>query len=195
MKKPQVKHNESALACAARRGDKDALARLLQDNWPWLKGLVYNVLGNTDDVDEALQDVCVLTLKKISTLREPERFRGWLAVVARNAALGLRQKRSRRPIQLEELLTAEQMDGEENGHVVNQLIRQEQHQQVLEAITMLPEKYREVFILKYMKDLSYAQIGEILDLPLTTIQIRLVRARRMIYNRMTGKPADKVPRT
>jgi DNA-directed RNA polymerase specialized sigma24 family protein len=130
MKKPQAKQNESALVCAARRGDKDALARLLQDNWPWLKGLVYNVLGNTDDVDEALQDVCVLALKKISTLREPERFRGWLAVVARNAALGLRQKRSRRPIQLEELLIAEQMDGEENEQVVNRLIRQEQHQQV-----------------------------------------------------------------
>ena len=35
--------------------------------------------------------------------------------------------------------------------------------------------------------MTYARIAEILDLPLTTVQIRLVRARRMIYERLTGK--------
>lgn len=54
---------------------------------------------------------------------------------------------------------------------------------------------REVFVMKYMKDMTYSEIGEIMELPITTVQIRLVRARRMIYNRMTGKPTDKVPRT
>lgn len=190
MRTSRTELNESALVCAARQGDKEALARLLYDNWPWLKGLAYSVLGNTDDVDEALQNLCVLVLEKISTLREPERFKGWLAAVARNVALSIRQKRSRRPLQLDELLANEQ-----NEPTINLIIRQEQHQQVLKAIAVLPEKYREVFILKYMKDMSYARISEILDLPITTVQIRLVRARRMIYNRLTGKPVDKVPRT
>ena len=42
-------------------------------------------------------------------------------------------------------------------------------------------------MLKYSEDLTYAQMAEILDVPLTTIQIRLVRARKMIYQRITGK--------
>jgi len=75
------------------------------------------------------------------------------------------------------------------------MVRREQQEQVLEAVKKLPEKYREVFVLKYIKDMSYAEIAEILDLPVTTVQIRLVRSRRMIYNRLTGKPTDKVPRT
>jgi len=49
--------------------------------------------------------------------------------------------------------------------------------------------------MKYVDDLSYNQISEILNIPVTTVQIRLVRARRMILNHLTGKPNDKVPRT
>jgi len=182
------------MVCAARGGDKQALAQLLQDNWSWLKGLTYNVLGNIADVDEALQDLCVLTLENIATLREPERFKGWLAAVARNAALARRRKRSCQPIQLDDLLAQQQLAGDKEN-ALDKLVRQEHHQLLLDAISLLPEKYWGVFVLKYMNDLPYAQISEILDLPLTTVQIRLVRARRMLYNRLTGKTNHKVPRT
>ena len=39
------RQNEAALACAARRGDREALRELLVRNWVWLKGLVYSVVG------------------------------------------------------------------------------------------------------------------------------------------------------
>jgi DNA-directed RNA polymerase specialized sigma24 family protein len=40
--------------------------------------------------------------------------------------------------------------------------------------------------------MTYARIAEILDVPVTTVQIRLVRARRMILERVTGKNKSKV---
>lgn len=194
MRSSNPKQNESALVCAARQGDREALQKLLEIHWRWLKGLLYSVLGNPDDVDEALQSVCVLLLDKIGTLKDPESFKPWLATVARNLALTQRQRRSRNPAALEEISTArETADPQKN--VVEEIVRQEKHRQILEAIEMLPEKYREVFVMKYMQDMAYAEISEILNLPVTTVQIRLVRARRMIQNRLTGKPIDKVPRT
>jgi DNA-directed RNA polymerase specialized sigma24 family protein len=49
-----------------------------------------------------------------------------------------------------------------------------------------------VFMLQHSGDLTYGQIAEILDVPVTTVQIRLVRARRMIYNDVTNKNRKKV---
>lgn len=190
--KPQP--NESALVCAARQGDQEAVVKLLECNWRWLKGLAYNLLGNPDDVDEVMQNICILVIQKIGTLREPERFRPWLTTVARHAALAYRQQRSQRPIQLDDLLLAQQQAAE-NENVAEVLDREDAQQKILAAVRLLPEKYGELFIMKYVDDLSYNQISEILNIPVTTVQIRLVRARRMILNHLTGKPNDKVPRT
>lgn len=186
--------NESALACLARDGNREALARLLENNWAWLKGLAYNIIASPEAVEDILQNVCVLCLEKISTLREPERFKPWLATVARNAALGYRQKRSKEPSQLGELSAVHRLDPSREN-IVDRLGEKEQAQQVLDALKKLPEKYREVFILKHIKEMSYADIGEIIESPITTVQIRLVRSRRMLYNYLTGKPNAKVPRT
>lgn len=194
MSSSDPRQNEAALACAARQGDRQAIQKLMQTNWTWLKGLLYSILGNPDQVDDALQNVCVRVIEKVHTLKNPESFRPWLATVARHSALSQRTKNSKNPVSLNELLAAQQM-ADNQGDTAEKIVKQEQHKLILEAIKQIPEKYREVFVLKYVKDMTYAEIADTLDLPITTIQIRLVRARRMIYNRMTGKPTDKVPRT
>jgi RNA polymerase sigma-70 factor (ECF subfamily) len=70
--------------------------------------------------------------------------------------------------------------------------QKELYGQIIGAIRLLPEKYRQVFMLQHSGDLTYGQIAEILDIPITTVQIRLVRARRMIYNTVTNKDSKKV---
>jgi len=187
-------YNETALVSQARCGDVQAVQRLLEAHWNWLKGLAYNVLGNIHEVDDVLQNICLIVLQKIHTVREPERFRPWLATVARHAALAWREQNRKKIVQLADL-PAEPKDPAQTGSQMEQMVLREQHDRLLEAVGELPEKYREVFLLKYMEDQSYAQIAEELDVPITTVQIRLVRARRMLANRLSGKQNDKVPRT
>ena len=102
--------NERALVCAAQRGDKEALQLLFRENWSWLKGLVYSIVGNADDLDDVLQDICVRVIRKIDTLREPERFRPWLAVLARRLTLQYRRQRANRPKQIPVELAQERPD-------------------------------------------------------------------------------------
>jgi RNA polymerase sigma factor (sigma-70 family) len=185
------KQNESALVCAAQRSDKEALQRLLTRNWPWLKGLVYSILGNVDEVDDVLQDICVRVISKIDTLREPERFRPWLAVLARRQALRHRQQKARRPGSLKEE-TAELQCDDKAEQLFEKVEQKEQCRLILETVQSLPEKYRQVFMLAYAGDLTHGNIAEILDVPITTVQIRLVRARRMVYDRVSGKERNKV---
>jgi RNA polymerase sigma-70 factor (ECF subfamily) len=189
----EAKQNESALVCAAQRHDKEALQLLLMRNWLWLKGLVCSVVNDADDVDDVLQDICVRVIRKIDSLREPERFRPWLAVLARRLALRHRQRKAQRPSPLHEELAQRQWD-EKSQKLLEGIEQREQYQQILQAVRLLPEKYRQVFVLEYSSDLTYGQIAEILDVPITTVQIRLVRARRMIYDRVSDKDINKVCR-
>ncbi|MGD2093556.1 MAG: RNA polymerase sigma factor [Phycisphaerales bacterium] len=185
------KKNEPALVCAAQRGDKEAMQLLFRRNWTWLKGLVYSTLHDTKDIDDVLQDICVRVIRKIDSLRQPERFRPWLAVLARRIAIKHSRKKTQRTILLNEEISEHKAD-EKATRILENLEQQEQYQQILDAIKLLPEKYRQVFILGHIDELTYQKIAEILDIPLTTVQIRIVRARRMIYKQVTGKDKNKV---
>lgn len=194
----QITQNESALASAAQRHDKEALQTLLERNWAWLKGLVFSIVGDPGEVDDVLQDICVRVISKIDTLRQPERFRPWLAVLARRQALRHRQQRAARPVPLssglftqDEELASVKPD-EKAGESFLAIENREQCRKIWEAVQSLPEKYRQVFVLQHAGDLTYGQIAEVLDVPLTTVQIRLVRARRMVIDRVAGEDKSKV---
>jgi len=189
--KVKKRQNESALVYSAQRGDKEAMQLLLTRNWTWLKGLVYSIIGQADLIDDVLQDICVRVIRKIDSLREPECFRPWLAVLARREALKCRQNRAKQPMQLQEEFT-ELASDEKARQSYENLEQKELYRQISKAIQSLPEKYRQVFMLQHSGDLTYGQIAEILDIPITTVQIRLVRARRMIYNTITNKDSKKV---
>ena len=178
--------NEAALVCAARGGDKHALQTLLRQNWGWLKGLAYSVVGSSQDLDDVMQEICVRVISKIETVREPERFGAWLAVLARNTAMRYSQRRAQSPV----VADTEEVSRRVAGHVgtpLDEIEQKETCRRVLDAVKALPDKYREAFMLQHSSGLTYAQIAEILDIPITTVQIRLVRARRMVLERLKGR--------
>jgi RNA polymerase sigma-70 factor, ECF subfamily len=178
--------NERALVRAAQRGDREALQLLFRRNWAWLKSLAYSVVQNADDTDDILQDICVRVISKIKSLRQPERFRPWLAILARRVALRYRQQKAQRKTMMDKELTPLELDTE-SPQLLENIEQKEQYRLILSAVKSLPEKYRQVFILEHVNDLTYRQIAEILDIPITTVQIRLVRARRMLYDWVSEK--------
>jgi len=182
--------NESALASQACRGDRRALRRLLLQQWSWMRAMVWGIVGDPHDADDVLQDVCVRVLSRIETLREPERFRPWLASVVRHEAISFRRRRKRRPGPLDPV-RAEGIPAAGTASAEDQEDRRRLH----EAIEALPPKYREVLMLQLTGHYSYADIAELLGVPVTTVQVRLVRARRMVHDHMMGIPVNRVPRT
>lgn len=179
--------DELELVVAASGGDKEALQRLLKANWGWLKGLVYSVLGGAQDLDDVMQEVCLRVIQCIGSLREPERFRGWLAVVARRAALNCHRRRPAKVIPFDgDALPEYAVDDVDDP--LEDIEKKELCGRILTAVQRLPEKYREVFLLAHTGELSYAQMAEVLEVPMTTMQVRLVRARQMIRDQVFGTP-------
>jgi RNA polymerase sigma factor (sigma-70 family) len=174
---------ELPLIQAAQAGDKKALQTLLTANWVWLRGLAYGVIGRTQDLDDIMQEICLRVITRIHTLRDPQCFKGWLAMVARREAL----KHCRRKwggayvdVDGEEV----QLESPDEGPIEG-LERKELAEKVKGVVEELPQKYREVFLLAATGELTYAQMAEVLSVPITTMQIRLVRARKMIQSQIT----------
>jgi len=189
--KTERTQNESALVCAAREGDKEALNTLLLRHWRWLKALVYGVLADAQDLDDVMQNVCLRVVTRIHTLREPECFRAWLAILARREAIKHYRSKTRRPDPTADDFVAMSASGAQCGPL-ERLEQRELCRKVLDAVETLPEIYREVFMLAHSGALTYAQMAEVLDVPVTTMQIRLVRARRMVQDRLIDRNKQKV---
>lgn len=188
---PHTTENESMLALAASRGDKAALEALLRRNWLWLKGMALSGVYRNDLADDILQEICIKVIDKIDTLKEPERFKPWLATIARREVVNFRREQSKQNALLHGM-QQEAVRSEESSPTHDHW-PQEACESILAAMKRLPEKYREVFILKYIKDYSYADIAEMLDIPFTTVQIRLTRSRRMIYDIVQEKMRQLKP--
>lgn len=135
-----------------------------------------------------MQDVAVKMISKIDTLRDAESFRPWLRQIVINICRGA--ARSLKPTL--RLAQTERQDDELGGSgliapaesdgrtAIESIETADAAQRLLHQAMTLPAEYREPLLLRCVRALSYQQIGEILDLPVTTIETRLARARRML---------------
>lgn len=169
---------DEALVAAARNGDRDAVEALVRRHDRWVRHVIYSTVGHPNEVDDVAQQVWANVWHQIGTLADPARWRGWLYKMARNAAVDaverLARERQRRNGFHARLQIAREHEPPQAA------IREEQHRRVLDAIRGLPAIYREPFVLKHLEGWSYAQIAEAMDMPIDTVETRLVRARRLL---------------
>jgi len=128
------------------------------------------------DVDDLLQEVAATLVSKCHHIRDASSLRGWLRMVAVNAARMAARSAS---IERRSLRVMAQMkpailrkEPRETLSVANEEMR--------EQLSRIPPLYAEPLILQSMRGLSQRQIAELLDVPETTIETRLARARRML---------------
>lgn len=177
---------EQAVIEAIREGDRHAFEEFLRRHGRWVKGVVFGVLGDPDRVEDVTQQVWLTVWSRIGELRAVERWRPWLYRLARNAAIDAGRAVSRNRA------VAQPMPDDPPAKATvrtpaDQLIGQEQEKLMLTAIRSLPTLYREPFVLRHLEGWSYREIGELLEMPVDTVETRLVRARRLLREMLQGK--------
>lgn len=128
------------------------------------------------ELEDLVQETALAWVRALGSLRDPERFEPWLLQIARNVARsGARRQRS-------SVITTIA-----NPDTLAALPPREHDESIAEALATLPEEYREPLLLKSVEGLSQRRIAELLGLPETTIETRLVRARRMLRERLEAQ--------
>ena len=122
----QITIEETELVHAGIGGDQTAVAALLQNNWSWLRAFVQSILGNINDTEDVLQNICLRVMSRIDTLQKPDSFRPWLAVVARREALSYRKKNKKETIPFEEYIKTASSETDDTTPLKSSLEKEQQ---------------------------------------------------------------------
>lgn len=166
--------NEILLISRARGGDRDAFGALVEQYRDNVYRLAYRMCGNAYDADEAAQEAFVAAWRALPNFRGDAKFSTWLYRLTTNAAIDVmrREKRHQTVGDGEMIEVADDADSPQET-----VERTEQQEAVQEALATLSEEYREVLLLRYMEELDYAEIAEVLQLPSGTVKSRINRAK------------------
>jgi RNA polymerase sigma-70 factor (ECF subfamily) len=179
---------EPGLIERARAGHRRAQDDLWHAHRRWVAAIILAHRPRSVEVDDLMQEVAVKFIAKLDTLRDPQAFRPWLRQIVINVCRGA--ARSERPT----LRLADAERGEWDRGAIGQAAtpatdepacdelaaRDDVARRLMHQALSLPPEYREPILLRCVRSLSYKQISDILDLPVTTIETRLARARRML---------------
>ncbi len=141
---------------------------------------IYRMVNSPEEAEDLTQETFVAVFRKLNTLKKNDRFEAWLFRIARNFVY--QKYRAREP----NLVPVEELD--EEGQPVTQIaetrkgpmesLEARELEDVVEgAIGSLPGKYKEVFVLSAIQNLSYQEIADIVGRSLASVKTDIHRAR------------------
>jgi RNA polymerase sigma-70 factor (ECF subfamily) len=158
--------------------DEAAFARLVRE----YKDMVYAVaLVHGRDrtlAEDVSQEVFMKAFRSMDDMREPERIKTWLFSITRNTAIDHARRRVKAPVSLDANPVdppAPEVDGG---------LPDERLAKVRTVIDTLQEDYREILVLRYIKGLSYRQIGDVLGMTVSAVGEKLCRVRKAIQAKL-----------
>ncbi len=146
--------------------------------------LALQMLRHRDDADDVLQD-SLHTLFKKRHLYQPSRgeLRVWFLKIVRNRCLDVLRRRARRKTEAAEM--AEIRGAEERPDEVAE--KREMLELVKRHLMEMPAEQREIILLRDFHQLSYAEVADVLGVPIGTVMSRLHRARAELRKRVSGQ--------
>jgi len=78
-----------------------------------------------------------------------------------------------------------------DGDPAEGLLSLEEKERLLAAIRYLPEYYRTTVLMRYMEDLSYREIANLLDVPISTVEGRLFKAKKLLRELLTAREKEE----
>lgn len=182
---PAATEPDRELVARLQRGDDAAFEVVVRTYGGRLLAVARRLLGNDADAQDAVQEAFVRAFKAIHTFEARARLSTWLHRIVVNTALMKLRERRRRPTEsIDDLLPAYVSDGHQT--VASRdwsdavLERKETAAIVREAITRLPDQYREVLVLRDIEERDTAETAELLGTTSSVVKVRLHRARQAL---------------
>ena len=178
-----MKENDVALIQRTLDGDEGAFTVLVKKYQKWVHTLVWRKIGDFHTAEEITQDIFLKVYKKLSTLKPPDRFPGWLYVIAtRHCISWLRKK----PLPMTSLDAMPTVELEELCYTKYEMTRdaeasvEQQRELVKRLLQKLPESERTVVTLYYLAEMTGDEISVFLGVSPNTVRSRLRRARERL---------------
>src|ERR1700693_4986995 len=177
---------DAALVGAARDGDRAAFGRLYDRYARMVHGVLLAKVP-LGDVEDLVQDVFILALRRLSTLRENGCFGAWLAAIARNRA----NDYYRQSVPEDQLSDDRSAKGEESGGASGDA--EGEAAAMLDAVKSLPVAYRETLILRLVEGMTGPEIAARTGLTHGSVRVNLHRGMRQLRAKLSPNPSEDRP--
>ena len=164
-------------------GDDTAFTTLVEKYYRSVHALAWRKIGDFHHAEEITQDTFLQAYKKLSTLRNPDQFAGWLYVIADRLCIGWLRKQKPAMPSLEDTQTniVERLSYTRYISEQRETEAIEHHDEIIKnLLEKLPEQERTVVTLYYLNEMTTKEIGEFLNVPVKTVHSRLHRARKRL---------------
>lgn len=165
---------------AVLNGDNDIFSELVRR----YKNLVYSVIvrmvSDYDLANDLAQDVFLKVYKNLDKYYPDYKFSTWVIRISTNHVIDYRRKKRQDTVSIDE------MDVELSGELHHEdspesaYLKKEQSQMLNKVVNDLPDMYKIPIMLYHQQGLSYQEISDITDEPLSKVKNRIFRGRKML---------------
>ena len=188
--------NEMLLELCTRQ-DQDALRVLLRRHERPVYSLLYQMLSNHEDAEEALAEVFVKVWRAAATFKGNAKFTTWLFRIASNTARDfLRSRMTRHEVSIEDMVV-DDLEASERAQARGidpeaSAIMAEDRARILRAMQDLSEEDRLLISLCHFHEMDYSEIAEVVNIPASNLKVKLFRARQRLRKLCSEQEEDGV---
>jgi RNA polymerase sigma-70 factor (ECF subfamily) len=185
-----MKEPDASLLQRCQRGDAQAFAQLVTEQQDYVYTVARRLLRDSEEAADLTQEVFVQLWRGFPAFRGESQFRTWLYRIVVNRCLNRLRKlrRESETVRLDKGVV-ERLPAE-GGDPYTEVWRKERRAFVWGQVEHLPPRYRLVLTLFYQNELSCAEIGEVLGLPVGTVKTHLYRARLALAGALSQGGTD-----
>jgi RNA polymerase sigma-70 factor (ECF subfamily) len=179
--------DDQQLVAAAQAGDARALDALLRRHYDKVHAICRRIAGSARDADDAAQEAMIGIVRGLPRFDGRSQFSTWIYRIATNAALDELRRRKRRPalaLVSDEGEAAEIADPRAERTVEAAVERM----RIDAALDALGDEFRTAVVLRDVADLDYAEIAEVLGVPVGTVKSRIARGRSQLAATLGNRP-------
>jgi len=172
------------------KGQQSSFSELIDEYKNMVFSLSYKMTNSLEDAEDISQEVFIRVYKSLYNFNPRYKFSTWLYQMTLNLCRDRFRKGKIPSVSLDSPLNKDDQkdlrsiipDNQNNPEDI--IMGVEQTNFINDLITSLPLKYREVIILRHLKDLSYDEMSKILNISLGSVKTRLFRARELLKNKL-----------
>lgn len=175
--------NDRELVSKALQGSQKAFRQIVERYHSTAYAVVRGVLGDSDEVDDVLQNVYVKIYRGLAGFRGESRLSTWIYQIARNEAINAARKRRPVGTPVEDVAVAA---GDAASPEVS-FGKRELSERMEAAMAAMDDNYRMVLELRYMGERSYDEIAEAMGLPVGTVKTYIYRGKVQLKKILTRR--------
>jgi RNA polymerase sigma-70 factor (ECF subfamily) len=175
---------DETLVAAFQAGDLSAFDVLVHRWERKIHGAIYRVLGSEDDARDLCQEAFLKAYRALPSFKGEARFSSWLYQIAINLCRDrMRRRKGRTLVSLDQVENGTTL-GAHGPSALDLVEERDLARRVAAAVASLPEEQREVLVLKEYQGLTFLEIAETLELPISTVKTRLYRGLGQLRARL-----------